>query len=164
MGFLVMTIRMKRRQLLGLMAGTVMGGLRTAAAGPGSLALITNVSNGLTSLGRHELRRIFLGEGNGVGNQIITPFNLPPGTAPRILFDRTILAMTSDEIVKYWIDHRIRGQSGPPRNMPNPEIMVKIVARFTGALAYVPLAFVNATVRVVRLEGRLPQDPGYPIG
>jgi ABC-type phosphate transport system substrate-binding protein len=57
----------------------------------------------------------------------ISPVNAPLNSPERIAFDRAVLRMSPDEVVRYWIDQRIRGVSGAPPSATTQRIrsMVK---------------------------------------
>ncbi|MFW6050924.1 MAG: hypothetical protein ACODAU_07100 [Myxococcota bacterium] len=40
---------------------------------------------------------------------------------------------------KFWINQRIRGRASPPRQVPSPKLMLRVVERLEGAIGYVPL-------------------------
>jgi hypothetical protein len=70
------------------------------------------------------------------------------------MFDSVVLGMNPDEVARYWIDRRIRGDSRPPRKVQSASTVLALVAKSEGGIGYVPLADVNASVKVVaRVEG-----------
>jgi hypothetical protein len=79
----------------------------------------------------------------------VSAFNMPPRSDERVLFDKVVLHLDPDESATFWIDRKIRGGSAPPRQIPEPALMLRVVAQVDGAIGYVPRARVDATVRVV---------------
>lgn len=71
--------------------------------------------------------------------------------------------MSRDQESKYWIDRRIRGQSGAPRSAPNADTLLKVAAKFPKAITYVPASAVRAGVRLLQVEGKLPYEAGYSL-
>ena len=83
----------------------------------------------------------------------ILPLNLTAGSPARTEFDRVVLLMTPDEIAKYWIDRRVRGEGSPPRQLPNPDLVVRLVQAMAGSVAYVPES--NKLTDKVRVVARI---------
>jgi hypothetical protein len=127
------------------------------------VAVIVAKGSKVTELSRAELKRAFSGDAVSVGGVRIIPFNHSPSSAPRVAFDRAILGMVADEVGRYWIDRKIRGQSGAPRVLATTAIVLKVVAKFPGAIAYLPADEVTADVQVIAIDGVRPSQAGYPI-
>lgn len=70
--------------------------------------------------------------------------------------------MDADAIARYWIDQRIRGKQAP-RTLPSTDLRVRVVVKLPGAIGYVSASRVTAEVRVLRIDGRLPNESGYPL-
>lgn len=77
------------------------------------------------------------------------PLNLPAGSALRVEFDRVVLRMTPDETGRFWIDKRVRGEGTPPRQVPSPDLLARLVAALPGAFGYVPEDKVVPGVRII---------------
>jgi hypothetical protein len=62
--------------------------------------------------------------------------------------------MTPDEVSKYWIDRKIRGDGRPPRSLPSSPAIIAVVAADKGAVGYVPAGVSTGRVKVVaRIRG-----------
>jgi hypothetical protein len=131
-----------------------------AADGP-TLLIVTGRGTAITSIAKAELRRLFLGDRVTAGGQQLTAFNLPAASAERQLFEQRVLEMSPVQVAKYWIDRRIRGQSGAPKTAPGPEVLLKIAANFPGAITYVPSVALGPAVKALAIDGRSSTSPGY---
>ncbi len=81
-------------------------------------------------------------------------FNLPLHSPPRVAFDEAVLKMSQDEVSRFWLDKRIRGEGTPPRTVPSPELLARVVGALAGAVSYVPEDKIVQAVRVVaRVRG-----------
>jgi ABC-type phosphate transport system substrate-binding protein len=141
------------------------GGFRSASAeSPVPIAVVVAKSSPLTNLSLYQLKHIYLGEllTDPDGKRII-PLNQPIQSDDRTAFDAQVLRMSPDQQASYWIDRRIRGLSGSPRTVDSGDLAQRIVARLDGAVAYVPISAVRPDVKIVRVDGKLPDDPGYRI-
>jgi ABC-type phosphate transport system substrate-binding protein len=108
-----------------------------------------------SSLGVSELRPLFkVTKTNWSFGEKASPINLPPANDSRRTFDRVVLGMSPDEVSKYWIDRKIRGNGRPPRSLPSAPAVVAVVAANKGAVGYVPAGSNTDRVKVVaRIRG-----------
>lgn len=132
-----------------------------AASAP-DLAVIVHADNAIDALSEVELEAIFTSRRqHWRGGASIVPFNYPPKHELRVTFDEAVLRMGPDEVSRYWVDQRIRGRGGPPRQVPRPRLMVRVVERLEGAIGYAPEDQVKAhEVKVVaRVRGGRVVEP-----
>jgi hypothetical protein len=167
MGFLNM--RRRLLPLLALLSGLLLGLLvfapRPVRAGSDvSLAVIVAPSSKLTNISLADLRRVFQSERltDPDGNRIIA-LNHPPKTVDRMGFDHAVMNMDADAVGRFWIDRKIRGGSGPPRTVESLATLRRVVEKLPGAIGYLRPGQLSNEVRAVRVDGKLPEDPGYPL-
>ena len=77
------------------------------------------------------------------------PFNLPHDHRTRHIFDHAVLGLNPDSVAGYWIDRRVRGGERPPRVVPTPSMMVRIVAALRGSVGYASPAAIDSSVKVI---------------
>jgi uncharacterized integral membrane protein (TIGR00697 family) len=97
------------------------------------------------------------------GGRRLIPLNRAITTTERGQFDRVVLGKSPDEMARYWIDRKIRGQSGAPKAVEPVDVYERVVAKLDGAIGYVHVNDVRDDVKVVRIDGKAPTDHGYPI-
>jgi hypothetical protein len=123
---------------------------RTARAGTSELVVVVHPSVPRTTIDELELEAVFLTSKRfWGGSQAIMPFNLAARSEERVLFDRAVTRMEPDEVGRFWLDRRVRGGPPPPRQVPDPLTVVRLVARLEGAIGYAPVGVPLADVRVV---------------
>jgi len=129
-----------------------------------ALAIIVAPGSKLTSISVADLRRVFESERltDPEGNRLIA-LNHPPKTPDRVGFDQAILGRDADEVGRFWIDRKIRGGSGPPRTVESLATLRRVVEKLPGAIGYIRPAQLSGEVRAIRVDGKLPEDPGYPV-
>ena len=138
-----------RRNILLLLAVVGLTTTHGFASDP-PLAVIVHPDVEVKQLNDVELEAIFLTERRyWSGTKAIIPFNLPPRSTDRALFDRVALRMEPEAIARYWLDRRVRSGSPPPRQAPDPMTVSRLVAKLPGAIGYVPESSVTSEVRVV---------------
>src|SRR5512141_2103674 len=101
-----------------------------ASAEPKKLVVVVAKGSSLTSISKSDLKHCFMGDAISSGDKTLIPFNSEPRTAERAAFDRGVLGMSPDEVGRYWVDRKVRGQSGAPRSLPSLMHVQKVVAKF----------------------------------
>lgn len=129
-----------------------------------SLAVIVAPSSKMTNISLGDLRRVFQSERltDPDGNRLIA-LNHPPKTVDRVGFDKVVLRMDADDVGRFWIDRKIRGGSGPPRTVESLATLRRVVEKLPGAIGYLRPGQLSNEVRAIRVDGKLPEDSGYPL-
>lgn len=128
------------------------------------LAVVVARGSSVQDVSLAELRRIFTNEGDSdPSGQRYVPFNHPPHTTDRAGFDKVVLGMSPDEVSQFWIDRKIRGLSGPPRSVDSLSLLLRLIARLPGGIGYARPAQLTSDVRAIRVNGKLPNEAGYPL-
>jgi hypothetical protein len=128
------------------------------------LAIVVAKNSPVSELSLYDLKHLFLGDYvNGPDGKRLIPLNHAPGSAERTAFCASVLGMTPDQESAYWIDRRIRGQSGSPRAIAQADLVQRIVGHLEGGITYVRLDQVRPDVKVVRIDSKLPTDSGYRL-
>jgi len=138
------------------------GSVRAAHDADNRFAIVVSRAFPLSDISFPELRSVFLQERNAIGQHRVLPLNQPTGTRSRVAFDRIVLGLAPDAMARYWIDRRIRGLSGAPKSIA-PELIVRVVARLSGSLAYVPVSQLDTSVKTLTVDGKSPNNPSYPL-
>ena len=152
---------MTTRLLLAL--SLVMMLAHAAAADRKKLVVVVVKGSPLTSISRSDLKHCFLGDSVSGGGKTLVPFNAEAKTAERAGFDRGVLGMSPDEVGRFWVDRRVRGQGGAPRSLPSMLHMMKVVAKFPAAIGYVPADQLTPALQPVKLDGVAYTDPSYGL-
>jgi hypothetical protein len=142
---------------------TVIAAARLAQADGKKLAVVVAKGSPITNISRSDLKRCFTGDTVTAGDKPLVPFNANPGTPERTGFDKAVLGMSPDEAGKYWIDRKVRGQSGAPRALPSAAHIAKVVAKFPGAISYLPADQLTADIQAVSVDGVVYTDGKYNI-
>jgi hypothetical protein len=111
-----------------------------------------------------ELRRIFTNaDDSGFSRQRNIPFNHTARSGDRVGFDQTVLRMNPEEVSRFWIDRKIRGLPGPPRAVDSLSQLLRLVSHTNAGMGYARPNQVTNEVRVIRVDGKLPSEAGYPL-
>jgi phosphate transport system substrate-binding protein len=112
-----------------------------------------------------QLRRIFRGEQQyWSGRERVVLFVQAPGTSERAAILRRVYDMDEGEFKRYWIGKTFRDEvTSGPKIVSTSALARRLAATVPGGVAVIPAEDVDASVRVLRVEGRLPDDAAYPL-
>lgn len=127
------------------------------------LAVVVSKSFSGDGISFGDLKRAYMGTSVVVGGKTLIPVTYARDTPERDEFDEAVLGMSSHEVGLYWIDRKIRGQSGQPKTVSNAATVLRLVGKVDGAIGFVREPVAGKDVKILRVDGRLPQDPGYRL-
>lgn len=124
------------------------------------IAVVIHPSNAIEDLSVDALRRIFLGQSTTLPGGIRVRLATHVGSSDR--FDRDVLRLQPQIVRSRWMAMTFRGEATSiPTEFSSSDDIKRFVRDHTDALAYLPLADVDASVKVLRIDGRRPADAGY---
>jgi ABC-type phosphate transport system substrate-binding protein len=129
------------------------------------LAIVVNPNNPTTDVTMSQLRAMFLGERKWWSNRHrVVLAGMRRNTPEWQTVRRVIYKMDRRELDHYFLYQSFKGESPSlPSTMPAPADVKKFVVSNPGALGYLRASDVDSSVRVVRVNGLLPGDDGYPL-
>src|SRR5271169_3555078 len=130
-----------------------------------ALAIIVNRSNPVENLSFGELRKIFMGERSRwpSGHRVVVTM-MEPGNSERDTILRTVYDMNENGYRDYFFRGTYTGDvPASPKTLSSPIILRKFVFNTPGAIGYLRASDVDASVKVVSINGRLPEDLDYTI-
>lgn len=130
------------------------------------VAIIVNKSNPNDNLSFSELRELFKAErGNWPGGAgKVRVVMREPGVGEREAVLRLVYDMDEKGFNSYFLGKKFRGEIlEEPRQRSSTSDMIKTVANLPGAIGYVRSEEVDASVKVLRVDGLAPGDAGYRI-
>ncbi len=128
------------------------------------LCVVVGTSSKLEALSLEELRGIFtLRLRSDRQGRHVVPLNHPARSTFRVGFDRAVLGMEPEQVADYWIERKRRRAPGPPRSVPSLSTLRRVLARLPETVGYLPPRQMTNQVRVLRIDGKYPEDQGYPV-
>jgi hypothetical protein len=117
------------------------------------------------NLSMHELRTIFLGVKRYWPNgRRITLVMMEPGQIERKSLLQHVCLMAESEYRNHILHGLYTGEIlVSPKTLSTPTTVRKFVFNVPGAIGYVRATDLDASVKVVRVDGRLPEDKVYPL-
>jgi ABC-type phosphate transport system substrate-binding protein len=155
--------------LLGLPSNSIAQATPTSSetrGGPGqSLAIVVNKSNPIEDLPYSELRKIFLGErSHWPSGRRIAVAMMDYGHPERQTVLRQIYRMDENGYREHFIKGVFRGDVFvAPKTLSSPIVMRKFVFNAPGGIGYLRSTDVDKSVKVLRVDGRLPDDKDYKL-
>lgn len=164
---------LRRLLLISIALSWLVGvGNRSAQAAPEAadsasqpLAIIVNVSNPVDNLSLTELRKVFLGErAHWPNGRRITLVMMEPGKSERTALIRELFQMTESEFNRHFLHGMFTGEVFvSPKTLASPVGVRKFVFNVPGAIGYVRTSDIDASVKVLRVDGHLPTDKEYSL-
>ena len=130
-----------------------------------NLAIVVNLSNPVDDLAMADLRRVFLGErGHWQNGRRITLVMLERGWPEREAVLSSIYRMDETEFNNHFLHGLFTGEVFvSPKTLSTPEGVRKFIFNVPGAIGYLRASDVDKTVKVIRIDERLPGDKGYKL-
>src|SRR5215831_14462113 len=130
-----------------------------------SLAIVVNRSNPVNNLSFSELRKIFMGDRNHWPNgHRIAIVMLEYGQPERRAVLRLVYRMDEKTYQDFLLRGVFRGDVFvAPKILASPTIVRKFVFNAPGGIGYLRASDVDESVKVVRIDGLLPEDKGYRL-
>lgn len=130
-----------------------------------SLAIVVNLANPTDDMPLNELRAVFLGERSHWPNgRRITLVMMEPGQPERDAALREVCRMSEPDFRRHFLQRLFTGEAlVSPKTLATPVGVRKFIFNVPGAIGYLRPEDVDATVKVLRIGGRLPSDGEYPL-
>ena len=140
-------------------------GLAAAPDKSADLAIVVNESSLLDNVSSAELAKIFKAEKNRTpgGFKYIVGVR-DPGSSERNAALKGIYHMTDPDYEKFFLQATFAGKvQTAPKELTSPAAVRQFIASSPGAISYLRASDTDASVKVLRVDGKAPGDPGYPI-
>jgi hypothetical protein len=134
----------------------------TARPALAQTAVIVHRASAVNDVKLDDLRRFFLGQGALAANaQQVMLVELSP---IRTRFYKRLLGLSPDEVRRRWIGVVFRGDALTlPFELADPAAVKRFVAEHPGAVAFIEVSDIDDTVKALRVNGKRPGDPQYPL-
>lgn len=134
------------------------------SAPPEPLVIVVNRSNPVDDLSFTELRKIFLGNRSHWANgRRITLVMRDPEEPERKTIVRDVCGLNEDQLKTHFLHGLFTGEIlVSPKILSTPTGVRKFIFNVPGAIGYLRVSDLDATVKVVRIDNLLP-DEGYKL-
>ena len=147
------------------LAWTISGPSTVVAQESSAIAIVANPRTATSDLSFLELRKIFLGEKQfwDDNSRIILLVRAPVARERDVVLTK-IYRMGEAEFQQYWIAKVFRAEvSSKPKIVYSSDMTSELVTVLPGAIGFLPADEVGSGMKVMRINGKLPGEAGYPL-
>ena len=136
-----------------------------APAPAGDVAIVAHPGVPVDDLSLAEVRKIFMGDRQYWSSNLrITLLIRAPVAREREVVLKTIYQMSEAQFRQYWIGKVFRAETASgPKIVYSNEMAAELVAAIPGSIAFVDASEVPKNGKVIKSNGLLPGDKGYPL-
>jgi hypothetical protein len=136
-----------------------------AASGEGDIAVVVRQDTPVQDLSLAEIRKLLLGDRQfWNANMRVTLLIRAPAAREREVVLKTIYHMTEAQFRQYWISKVFRAEAtAGPKIVYSNEMATDLVNAIPGSVAFVDATQVPKGLKVLKIDGKLPGDRGYPL-
>ena len=131
----------------------------------GSVAVVVHPDVNIDEISMNRLRQIFLAEQQywPDNSRIILLIRAPAAYERTVVLER-IYQMTEDEFRRYWIAKIFRAEipSGP-KVVLSTNMARELVSVIPSSITFMLSADVGPEAKIIRVDGKLPDEDGYPL-
>lgn len=154
--------------LLNVILGCALAAMAFAPASTGGssdIAVIVNPSTPVSNLSMGELRSILNGDRRNWDVKTPTVVLMRvPGSRERTVVLERVLRQSESDYKKFWVGKIFRGEATTePATAPSPGLALDYVASVDGAISFVDSGQVQSRVKMLKIDGKLPGESGYPL-
>ena len=129
------------------------------------IAVVVHPDTPITNLSMAEVRKVFLGDRQYWSTNVpVVLLIRAPVARERNVVLKTIYQMSDAQFKQYWIAKIFRAEATTaPKIVYSNDMAEELVSVIPGAIPFIPGADVKEGFKVVKIDGRLPGEPGYPL-
>jgi len=135
-------------------------------AGPaGDIAIVVGPDTPVDNLSLSEVRKVLLGDRQyWTPNHRVTLLIRAPVAREREVVLRTIYQMNEVQFRQYWISKVFRAEASTgPKIVFSNSMADDLVLALPGSVAFVDATQIPKGLKVVKIDGKLPGEPKYPL-
>lgn len=160
-------------RLRGLALATLASAMLAPAAGAAQLAeapreaiaIVVHPQSRVDELSFAQLRQVFLGDQQYWPDRTrVTLLVRAPVAYERDVVLDKIYNMSEAQFRQYWIAKIFRAEvTSGPKIVYSNEMVRELISSLSGAISFIRAADAGSDMKVLRIDGRLPGEPGYPL-
>jgi len=134
------------------------------AAG-GDIAVVVRPDTPVDGLSLAQTRKLLMGEQEfWNANLRVTLLLRAPEARERDVVLKVIYRMNEAEFRQYWISKLFRAEAtSGPKVVYSNEMATELVSALPGSVAFVGASEVPKGLKILKIDGKLPGQPGYPL-
>ena len=134
-------------------------------AAESDIAVVVRPETPVENLSLAEIRKLLLGDRQfWTSNLRVTLLIRAPAARERDVVLRTIYQMSEAQFRQYWISKVFRAEAtSGPKIVYSNEMATELVKAIPGSVAFVEANQVPKGLKVLKIDGKLPGEKGYPL-
>jgi ABC-type phosphate transport system substrate-binding protein len=136
-----------------------------ALAAAGDIAVVVRPDSPIEDLTLSQTRKLLLGEQQFWNSNLrVTLLLRAPAARERDVVLKVIYRMNEAEFRQYWISKMFRAESASgPKVVFSNEMATELVNALPGSVAFVDASQVPKGLKILKIDGKLPGQAGYPL-
>lgn len=133
--------------------------------GASDIAVVVNPQTPIENMGLAEVRQVFRGDKQfWSGNLPVVLLIRAPVARERDVVLKVIFQMSETQFKQYWVAKIFRAEAASaPKIVYSNQMQAQLVTAVPGAIAFMEANEIPQGVRVVKVNGLLPGQSGYPL-
>ena len=129
------------------------------------IAVVVHPDTPVTDLSLAEVRKVLLGERQYWTSKLpVVLLIRAPVARERDVVLRVIYQMSEAQFKQYWVAKIFRAEvASPPKIVYSNDVQLELVSAIPGAIAFVDARNARPGLKVLRVDGHLPGEQGYPL-
>jgi ABC-type phosphate transport system substrate-binding protein len=129
------------------------------------IAVVVHPDTPINNLSMAEVRKVFLGDRQYWSTNVpVVLLIRAPVARERDVVLKRIYQMSDAQFKQYWIAKIFRAESASaPKVVYSNDMANELVSAIPGAIAFIDAREVRPGAKIVRVEGKLPGEPGYQL-
>ncbi len=128
-------------------------------------AVVVNKSNNADNVSLSDLMKYFRAETQfwPNGKKVVILLREAGSEEKKVLLDK-VYKQSEDELKKMWVGKVYKNEiASPPKTVSSPSALIKAVMDTEGGIGIVKAEEASGDVKVLKIDGKLPNDAGYPL-
>jgi ABC-type phosphate transport system substrate-binding protein len=149
--------------LLGTLLG--MAAKSHAQTKSSDMAVVVNPSTPVSDLSMAEVRKVFRGDRQYWTRDVpVVLLIRAPRSRERDVILKKLYDMSEAQFKQYWIAKIFRAEAiASPKIVYSNDMAKELVSAIPGAIAFISEKDVGDGLKIVKIDGHLPGEPGYPL-
>jgi ABC-type phosphate transport system substrate-binding protein len=129
------------------------------------IAVVVHPDTPVNNLTLAEVRKVFLGERQywSANSPVVLLIRAPVARERNVVL-KVMYQMSESQFKQYWIAKIFRAESASaPKVVYSNDMANELVTAIPGAIAFIDTREVRPGAKVIRVDGRLPGEVGYPL-
>ena len=129
------------------------------------IAVVVNPQTPVTEMSLAEVRKVFLGDRQYWSSNLpVVLLVRAPVAREREVVLRTIYQMGESQFKQYWVAKIFRSEVvSAPKIVYSEDMSKELLSAIPGSIAFMQVKDVGPGLRILKVDGHLPGEPGYPL-